>query len=138
MRISDWSSDVCSSDLPRRKKRIEIAALQEKAQILRQQRCGIQRAKIQNMRANCDAGAPIDPIPTEYPQRQVLDGEISVRRVRALRPAFSGGFVRRVDRHHVGSLDIWRSDEQTSELQSLMRLWYVVFGLIKTTTITSK
>src|SRR3546814_6398867 len=65
------------------------------------------------MRANCDAGAPIDPIPTEYPQRQVLDGEISVRRVRALHPAFSGGFVRRVDRHHVGSLDIWivtRSD----------------------------
>src|SRR3546814_12240059 len=107
MRISDWSSDVCSSDLPRRKKRIEIAALQEKAQILRQQRCGIQRAKIQNMRANCDAGAPIDPIPTEYPQRQVLDGEISVRRVRALHPAFSGGFVSRVDRHHVGSHAIW-------------------------------
>src|SRR3546814_20898967 len=83
MRISDWSSDVCSSD---------IAALQEKAQILRQQRCGIQRAKIQNMRANCDAGAPIDPIPTEYPKRQVPAGEISVRRVRALHPAFSGGF----------------------------------------------
>src|SRR3546814_9595513 len=66
---------------PRRKKRIEIAALPEKAQILRQQRCGIQSAKIKNMRANCDAGAPIDPIPTDYTQRQVLDGEISVRRV---------------------------------------------------------
>src|SRR3546814_9008928 len=94
------------------------------------------------MRANCDAGAPIDPIPTEYPQRQVLDGEISVRRVRALHPAFSGGFVRRVDRHHVGSLDIWivtrsdrskgaggRSEEHTSELQSLMRMSYALFCL---------
>src|SRR3546814_10251469 len=94
MRISDWSSDVCSSDL-----------------------------QIGPSRCNERAGGP------EMPRRGKVAAvgvarharKIS-RRQRILAAAESGEA-----RHPVGH----RSEEHTSELQSLMRISYAVFCLKK-------
>src|SRR3546814_9129473 len=95
MRISDWSSDVCSSDL---------AHPCERRPPARGRRLG-------------DA-APDD-------RRGALDAP--ARQLPAARPR---GLARRGDR---ADPDFGRSEEHTSELQSLMRISYAVFCLKKTT-----
>src|SRR3546814_4791453 len=97
MRISDWSSDVCSSDLDRGSCR----------------RCADRLA--------------IGP----------LAGHLALAPARPDVPRNSGG----VQEHHsdfkqapglnFGRLDYQRSEEHTSELQSLMRISYAVFCLKK-------
>src|SRR3546814_4208612 len=102
MRISDWSSDVCSSDLQRK-------------------RCGRFEALRATVRAGTsdifsfDHDAWIGPEPRDAPSRF---GSANVRR---------GGFERR--RNDAGKFE--RSEEHTSELQSLMRISYAVFCLKK-------
>src|SRR3546814_6360910 len=96
MRISDWSSDVFSSDLGR-----NIA-------LDRHQR-GLQRANRRALRG--------------HRARQVRDRAVE----RGQR-----GRRRRAD------LDPKRSEEHTSELQSLMRISYAVFCLKKKLRFTSK
>src|SRR3546814_9551131 len=86
MRISDWSSDVCSSDLRRR--RADGGA------------------------AGCEAGR----------RQGVGDRPAQCRRRRGPGPFRGAG---------------GRSEEHTSELQSLMRISYAVFCLKKKTTITN-
>src|SRR3546814_5837412 len=88
MRISDWSSDVCSSDLPR-------------------WTCSAQHAQpwIKSMAPPCWRWMP--------------------------RPARKNGFTR-LCATTCGTLTYrWRSEEHTSELQSLMRISYAVFCLKK-------
>src|SRR3546814_7064290 len=99
MRISDWSSDVCSSDLVGLKlaHRVKIAAAMGVGDTLR--RPGAARGKAQ-------AG------------RRVFV-EIAPRTI-----ARRGEDERRFRRKH-------RSEEHTSELQSLMRISYAVFCLTK-------
>src|SRR3546814_8845373 len=96
MRISDWSSDVCSSDLLRRKR----ACPARSADARREGRrcCHPQSADLAGFgrRARCEAGE------LEY-QRRVSPTCRS----------------------------IGRSEEHTSELQSLMRISYAVFCLKK-------
>src|SRR3546814_5120310 len=73
MRISDWSSDVCSSDLRSRSPRFSVIAI----------------------------------------NAMILHGEL-------------------IPAHELGSIShMPRSEEHTSELQSLMRISYAVFGLKK-------
>src|SRR3546814_4987136 len=91
MRISDWSSDVCSSDL--RQRALEIVEF------------GIFEARQQRIEAVAQLG---------------LVG----RRDRPDRAAVE----RHVERDQVMPL---RSEEHTSELQSLMRISYAVFCLKK-------
>src|SRR3546814_5162209 len=99
MRISDWRSDVCSSDLRRR--------------------------------------------------RRAAGGGDTARGAFAARPVLSGPMARRGDWRRgrniiaspttvVAGLDpaIHRSEEHTSELQSLMRISYAVFCLQKKKTQT--
>src|SRR3546814_10293167 len=94
MRISDWSSDVCSSDLEPRARR---------------------------------AGRRGDHRVDLYPPRRRRGGDHGCRRAARRR-----GF-----RHRGGAEPaLWqwqRSEEHTSELQSLMRISYAVFCLKKKT-----
>src|SRR3546814_5030112 len=113
MRISDWSSDVCSSDLS-----VVIAV-----------------AAPRNLGNGEGAtGQPRLPLAARQPE-----GRRSHHRLRARRSvqlhALSGGEVslhRRRLRHHAHDVDdALRSEEHTSELQSLMRISYAVFCLKK-------
>src|SRR3546814_7586082 len=96
MRISDWSSDVCSSDLPR--------CRGARAQRLRQEvYCRLQRA------------------------RPDFSGE---RRIRRRTTRMGRGASLPILRMP-GQFGRFRSEEHTSELQSLMRISYAVFCLKK-------
>src|SRR3546814_6833548 len=90
MRISDWSSDVCSSDLSSRNRRSSAAA------------GGTRRSR--------DGGTSAFSWP----------------------PARADGPCRGVLCHGCYP---YRSEEHTSELQSLMRISYAVFCLTKKTAI---
>src|SRR3546814_6948532 len=61
---------------------------------------------------------------TDPPGEALPDAEILLRFGRAM--GFSGF-------HHASMADVFRSDEQTSELQPLMRISYAVFSLNKKT-----
>src|SRR3546814_9402856 len=99
MRISDWSSDVCSSDLLP----------------------GDDRNELNGARAGAD-------------HRDVLAGEVirmvPVRGVECAAAELFAAVDRRIGRS-MQLADRQRSEEHTSELQSLMRISYAVFCLKK-------
>src|SRR3546814_2739308 len=113
MRISDWSSDVCSSDLV--------------AEIV----LGAQRRLVRPRIAEIAIGEAVEGIAAD------MAGLARDRRDVAQR--------RRVHRHALGRVAerveirdaaIGRSEEHTSELQSLMRISDAVFCLHKQKNIT--
>src|SRR3546814_1301744 len=114
MRISDWSSDVCSSDLPHRAQ--NMADLARPAATRAAERKG-DMASIGHQAEAVHALAP--------------DIEISV--ITAIRIAVERPFGEQVQRKRPEPLDMLnvlvevRSEEHTSELQSLMRITYDVF-----------
>src|SRR3546814_5681046 len=114
MRISDWSSDVCSSDLADLRPFGQLACDFEER--VRRHRRGARRFDLGRDR--------FDHLQVEVGRHQF---ELA-RRV---------GFDQdvREDRDRVAPFD-HRSEEHTSELQSLMRISYAVFCL-KKKTITS-
>src|SRR3546814_1784764 len=98
LRISDWSSDVCSSDLPQR----SVGSLWD-----RKQKSPAKRRTNQLRRKR---------IRQPIPQRRRAEARSSSASVG------NGGY----------SSPGWsRSEEHTSELQSLMRISYAVFCLKK-------
>src|SRR3546814_5520858 len=109
MRISDWSSDVCSSDLVRRP---------------------------------AVAGALHAAGPLALDQPHVRPGILVLADPAGVRRAFAGHRLRRQDAsaghdEHArqgDGLAARRSEEHTSELQSLMRISYAVFCLKKKTS----
>src|SRR3546814_6886758 len=107
MRISDWSSDVCSSDLDHHahQRRDHLALGAQSGEHAR--------------------GARALPV-----QRRVEHAE----HVEARRIGDQRFHPRRVDRLAVGEQHQLRSEEHTSELQSLMRISYAVFCLKKKNT----
>src|SRR3546814_9251680 len=110
MRISDWSSDVCSSDL-------------------HQRRAGPDAA---------EAHSALHPILLEQIiERRPADPE----QFRGGRDIALALRHRAADRDAVGGLarapGLPRSEEHTSELQSLMRISYAVFCLQKKKTHTN-
>src|SRR3546814_5207180 len=119
MRISDWSSDVCSSDLRRHHHaRFEV------------ERLGSCRAPFHAHRAR-EIGALGERADQIIDPRVLRDliGELQrTRRLqRGQQPDAAGG-------HAVAILRLGndrRSEEHTSELQSLMRISYAVFCLKK-------
>src|SRR3546814_6917250 len=109
MRISDWSSDVCSSDL----KDIVEEAWSSAAITVAEGGLGLHRKPEQRWAAGdaldgCNAALPFDFLGDE-------EGFIGMLTFSENKDAF-GGF---------------RSEEHTSELQSLMRISYAVFCLKK-------
>src|SRR3546814_9392861 len=110
MRISDWSSDVCSSDLTGTGK--ELAALAIHRHSARSERPFVV--------INCGA------IPQTLVQSELFGYE---------RGAFTGATQRKLGRIEMANGGT-RSEEHTSELQSLMRISYRVYCLKKKTNST--
>src|SRR3546814_989530 len=88
MRISDWSSDVCSSDLPAHDCRFRLFDIVRRVAIVCRE-------------------YPIPTFPLRHPLDQLHNIPLAVPQCE-------------------------RSEEHTSELQSLMRISYAVFCLKKT------
>src|SRR3546814_5659028 len=128
MRISDWSSDVCSSDLIKSGQGF-IAALDQSG--------GPTPKALKGYGIEADA----------FSNDEEMFGLIHDMRSRIVTaPCFNGDkvigailFERTMD-GEAGGKPVPRSEEHTSELQSLMRISYAVFCLKnkKTTNILSK
>src|SRR3546814_3238420 len=112
MRISDWSSDVCSSDLLRQRTRRADAQ------------------QIRNLRAHRDRGLVEQRDPRAFGHVGGLDlGPQSGEIEQALGRDEHRRDVERRGAFLLGEFE--RSEEHTSELQSLMRISYAVFCLKK-------
>src|SRR3546814_3867182 len=110
MRISDWSSDVCSSDLARRSSLIAYG--------------GERESGIASTRYG-DAGSSISAGDVSARQPTNLD---ALRRASVIGQAQARALP---DRNFLITAGSFRSEEHTSELQSLMRISYAVFCLKK-------
>src|SRR3546814_8746532 len=118
MRISDWSSDVCSSDLP------AIRAVGRRQPVIIRVVDPIAGAEQQRIHPEADREAAIAVLP-------------AVRRIiarQAIGRAVAGAIIAPVVAAIVAPAaielgPIVRSEEHTSELQSLMRNPYAVFCL---------
>src|SRR3546814_3613799 len=133
MRISDWSSDVCSSDLagdpriPGRNVAAAAAAAGHRARPRAGARTGaadrLRRAPAQQPAGNAVPGARLG---VPQPEREVWS-----------RHWMAEGFAafEALLQHHPSTGEfcdgVARSEEHTSELQSLMRISYAVFCLKK-------
>src|SRR3546814_1616049 len=105
MRISDWSSDVCSSDLD-----VPIIFISAK---------GSETDRIVGLELGAD-----DYLPKPFGTRELI------ARIRAILRRV--GVERGPDEHRENEARFdGRSEEHTSELQSLMRTSYAVFCLKK-------
>src|SRR3546814_4952381 len=115
MRISDWSSDVCSSDLTGQALRETFRALGDVERILT--RIALRSARPRDLGTLRDALGML-------PQLRDLLSPLDSPRLQAL--------VAGLGEHDAqATLLAQRSEEHTSELQSLMRLSYAVFCLTK-------
>src|SRR3546814_10170806 len=129
MRISDWSSDVCSSDLFNRG--VDNALLKPGAQTYKAVTPTAARRGVRNVLNNADE--PLSFI------NALLQGKVgrafhTLGRFVVNTTIGVGGLA-----DHASSMGLEekpedRSEEHTSELQSLMRISYAVFCLKKKTT----
>src|SRR3546814_5469790 len=120
MRISDWSSDVCSSDLTRGKwAGIDPRVLRGHGQ------CDENREPIEGRRFD-----------QAFPRRgvQPADPDQPCRHLPLRRQIGRGDADARSGHRWRTRRDRDRSEEHTSELQSLMRITYAVFCLKKKST----
>src|SRR3546814_10502988 len=116
MRISDWSSDVCSSDLEK---------IEDIDQEQHPQHCpGARRARLGGDHSGRHHTIGFVHFPLPAPRAQMsLAVSTSLRRPASLSQKGSIAFLA----HR-------RSEEHTSELQSLIRISYAVFCLKKKKT----
>src|SRR3546814_5314948 len=114
MRISDWSSDVCSSDLRTTSARQALVI------------CTAWLTPIEKIRngTRIDIGSMPKPISGRMPTSHSTGS-------RATTSATSVNRTERVYRYSSTRVMTNRSEEHTSELQSLMRISYAVFCLKK-------
>src|SRR3546814_3935999 len=126
MRISDWSSDVCSSDLTTtragaaRRRPAGARAEDSSRAVLTALRRIIRATDLHSKQLSREVGLTT-------PQVVVLQA------VRDLGEVTTGQLSRRVSLSQGTVTTILRSEEHTSELQSLMRISYAVFCLKKKT-----
>src|SRR3546814_1632559 len=116
MRISDWSSDVCSSDLVT----IPRPEPAGHAQASFGDRLGDKGGDV----GTCDAGVATSGDALSGGQQRDVRGAPGKRALGRDEPRMIGG----AERHFACAP---RSEEHTSELQSLMRISYAVFCLKK-------
>src|SRR3546814_5512635 len=113
MRISDWSSDVCSSDLERERDVVRRGEHVSGLAIDDDQLSFTQHAaRIAQTDDRRDAEAACED--RGMRQRAAIFGN-------------ERGDVQLREQDDVGRRDVVRSEEHTSELQSLMRISYAVF-----------
>src|SRR3546814_9800469 len=118
MRISDWSSDVCSSDLDDiAVPRVTIGA---RVPVQRQRRLRIRIARVQVL-----LPALVGLLLRLRHRGGIRGHPVGLRRIQ-------------VGVEHAHRDRVERSEEHTSELQSLMRISYAVFCLKKKTTLRTK
>src|SRR3546814_6547896 len=125
MRISDWSSDVCSSDLIQLKRLAERLERQE------------MRLEVSDTALAELARAGFDPVFGARPLKRAIQQQIENPVARLI---LEGKFGPR-DVVPVDWQDdefVFRSEEHTSELQSLMRISYAVFCLKKKIIVKTK
>src|SRR3546814_5057191 len=113
MRISDWSSDVCSSDLQLRSR--------AEGPLARRRSRRQYRGLLYRLEGYSGSGEPrvgFDPVRDQHRRRRKLWPRVRVHRAAGpgIEPCAQ------------------RSEEHTSELQSLMRISYAVFCLKKKKT----
>src|SRR3546814_6800916 len=121
MRLSDWSSDLCSSDLDEKRQRLighfdMIIELVELARHL----------------VHAAAEGCLDPLRVIRCQNR-LEGGFEDQPLRhPPPPSMTGKVVGELSGHPEGALDVHSSiprwEEHTSELQSLMRISYAVYS----------
>src|SRR3546814_10366549 len=119
MRISDWSSDVCSSDLP------YLLIEPPSPNVL-----GFYTLSNTSIQAAELPGALVKKLPRYPVLPATLLGRLAVDakgRGRGLGTELLVNALRRCLRSETASLAVVRSEEHTSELQSLMRISYAVF-----------
>src|SRR3546814_9670595 len=116
MRISDWSSDVCSSDLT-------ITAGNASQLSDGASACILMSSSLAEKR-NIEALGAFRGFSVAGNSPEEM----------GIAPVFA--IPRFLSRHGLPVDDIARSEEHTSELQSLMRISYAVFRLQQTTTTT--
>src|SRR3546814_9746448 len=125
MRISDWSSDVCSSDLwPRARPRAVRRAPRLQSRSWRSSNRAWRLSFAVIGVVGKDAGRTPQLLGEHRAREQMRPGRAAEREQQVgPRPL---GIV-----ETVGGADQERSEEHTSELQSLMRISYAVFCLKK-------
>src|SRR3546814_7235245 len=121
MRISDWSSDVCSSDLTSRIRPCSLAARAPSSQTVSTNLTSRPRPLLW---LQSTQGLS----PTVTYGKQTPGGGPSNTPLTAL----ARGACARIAATAAACTAITRSEEHTSELQSLMRISYAVFCLKKT------
>src|SRR3546814_1670156 len=139
MRISDWSSDVCSSDLFLESERIvELKPQSDQIEILSVGTLEPRKNHLTLIRAFLRAASG-----SERPMRLTLAGggpsEEIAAQVERLAKQYSDKlrWVQSPDDEDLNKLyaasdfTVYKSEEHTSELQSLMRISYAVFCLKK-------
>src|SRR3546814_8762238 len=133
MRIMDWISDVCSSDLDKDSRLLLRAASAVPAQ---RQQARLARRSLRNPKQR--AHAQLRHL------RLIQHGDLNAQVAKRLAPLDKALGVKDVRRfghqfarelHPIGKR---RSEEHTSELQSLMRISYAVFCLKKKTNNKNK
>src|SRR3546814_7037683 len=135
MRISDWSSDVCSSDLRVGTRRAEqLLPLVERGQAEGGD-VGLEEAHRMRVEGRDDRGAAVIlRMMHRAADDRLMPGVEAVEIAERDHPAAQriGDAIVAVeaDRGHVTNFPR-RSEEHTSELQSLMRISYAVFCLKK-------
>src|SRR3546814_9699478 len=114
MRISDWSSDVCSSDL-----------------CLGDQRVGRQAAAVV-AHDDLDLVARLARRHRQVRRHALARRDALIERLDAMVDGVADDVDQRIaDILHHLAIQLDRSEEHTSELQSLMRISYAVFRLKK-------
>src|SRR3546814_3661118 len=135
MRISDWSSDVCSSDL-------RVLAQDIVAAIRDRLASRVERERLDNV--SVKLGEPLDP---KLPGNS-FDRIFLVNMYHEIQQPYAflwhlhtslkpGGQIVVVDKEATTDQH-GRSEEHTSELQSLMRISYAVFCLKKKTNVLTQ
>src|SRR3546814_5742408 len=136
MRISDWSSDVCSSDLV-----VRVESFAQLQQLTTAQVRGRIVFIDYHMQRTRDASGYVDgfPVRVHAPAEAGRKGAAAIL-IRSLSTAQDDvphtGMLRYGDAPKIPALALSnvaadRSEEHTSELQSLMRISYAVFCLKK-------
>src|SRR3546814_3106704 len=125
MRISDWSSDVCSSDLKEeeQKTRYSDAELLEFKDLILEKLSNA-RHELQLLTATLSNPNDNGTDDTAGTYKTLEDGSATLEKEQVNQLA-----VRQ--RKFISNLEAARSEEHTSELQSLMRISYAVFCLKK-------
>src|SRR3546814_6640139 len=144
MRISDWSSDVCSSDLDEEaplgaRGRCCAVDIEQRSPLVENRRVGaveIFRLPVAEDPAaeSDDAAAGVVDRDYDAPAKKIVD--VAGIGVALHEPELLG--ILRIDAVERAHQRRWKSEEHTSELQSLMRISYAVFCLTKKQVTTKK